>query len=60
MATYEYSCSSCGVKVEIERKMTEEEAPPKCDCGLMMTRVWSPTPTVFKATGFYSTDNFRK
>ena len=59
MATYEYSCSKCGVKVEIERKMTEEEAPPKCDCGLMMTRVWSPTPTVFKATGFYSVENPR-
>ena len=59
MATYEYSCTNCAVKVEIERKMTEEEAPPKCDCGLMMNRVWSPTPTVFKATGFYSVENPR-
>ena len=59
MATYEYSCTNCAVKVEIERKMTEEEAPPKCDCGLMMTRVWSPPPTVFKATGFYSVENPR-
>lgn len=59
MATYEYTCTNCAVKVEIERKMTEEEAAPKCDCGLMMTRVWSPTPTVFKATGFYSVENPR-
>jgi len=39
--------------------MTEEEAAPKCDCGLMMSRVWTATPTVFKAGGFYSVDNPR-
>jgi putative FmdB family regulatory protein len=59
MATYEYTCSNCGIAVTIERKMTEEESVPKCDCGLMMSRVWSATPTVFKAGGFYSVDNPR-
>lgn len=59
MATYEYSCSKCGISVEVERKMTEEESAPKCDCGLMMSRVWNATPTVFKAGGFYSVDNPR-
>jgi putative FmdB family regulatory protein len=59
MATYEYSCTICGIKVEIERKITEEEFPPKCDCGLMMSRVWNATPAVFKATGFYSVENPR-
>jgi putative FmdB family regulatory protein len=57
MATYEYSCSRCGIAVTIERKMTEEESIPRCDCGNQMARVWSSAAVIFNAPGFYSTDN---
>jgi putative FmdB family regulatory protein len=57
MASYEYKCNKCGVQVTIERKMTEEESVPRCDCGEMMSRVWSANPVIFNAGGFYSTDN---
>ena len=57
MATYEYTCSNCAVQVTIERKMTDEESIPRCDCGNQMTRMWSANAVIFNASGFYSTDN---
>jgi putative FmdB family regulatory protein len=57
MANYEYKCNKCGVQVTIERKMTEEESVPRCDCGEMMARMWSANAVIFNASGFYSTDN---
>jgi putative FmdB family regulatory protein len=57
MATYEYRCATCGIEVTVERKMTEEESVPRCDCGNQMARVWSANPVIFNGPGFYKTDN---
>jgi putative FmdB family regulatory protein len=59
MATYEYKCPVCQVNYIVERSITSDEILPMCDCGQQMNRVWNATPTVFKATGFYSVENPR-
>ena len=59
MANYEYKCPVCQVSYIVERSITADEILPMCDCGKQMDRVWNATPTVFKATGFYSVENPR-
>jgi putative FmdB family regulatory protein len=55
MPTYEYKCNECGSQVEYERAFGEDHEPVCCQ--QTMSRVWSPTPTIFKTGGFYSTGN---
>jgi predicted nucleic acid-binding Zn ribbon protein len=53
MATYEYKCGKCGGHQEIEKPIGSDWIPVCCEQS--MERVWSPTPTIFKAGGFYKT-----
>ena len=53
MPTYEYKCGECGIVIEYERSFNET-VEPIC-CTMTMSRVWSPTPTIFKTNGFYKT-----
>ena len=56
MATYEFRC--CGITQEITVSIREQLPKPKCSvCNGDMARIYSTTPTIFKTTGFYSTDN---
>ena len=56
MARYEYKCKEDGSVVIITRGMSEKEIIPYCDeCNEPMTRVFTPAPVKFNATGFYST-----
>jgi predicted nucleic acid-binding Zn ribbon protein len=51
MATFDFKCNYC---TSIEE--TNSNIPEACKlCGELMVRVWSPTPTHFKGTGFYKT-----
>ena len=61
MASYDYECPGDGEIITIERPMSEPEGEYACPiCGAKLRRVYSANATIFKATGFYSTDNFRK
>jgi putative FmdB family regulatory protein len=63
MARYDYECPGCGNVVEIVRGFNDPEEDYDCptkECGNTLVRKYSATPTIFKAAGFYSTDNFRK
>ncbi len=56
MATYEFKC--CGITKEIISNIFLELIVPKCDvCNADMSRIYNSTPAIFKAKGFYSTDN---
>ena len=56
MATYEFRC--CGVTQEITVSIRAKLIAPKCSvCNGDMNRIYSTTPAIFKAKGFYSTDN---
>ena len=56
MATYEFKC--CGMTQEITVSIKEQLPKPKCSvCNGDMARIYSTTPAIFKAKGFYSTDN---
>jgi predicted nucleic acid-binding Zn ribbon protein len=55
MATYEFKC--CGITQEITVSIREQLPKPKCVvCNGDMLRIYSTTPAIFKAKGFYSTD----
>jgi len=55
MATYEFKC--CGVTQEITVSIREQLPKPKCVvCNGDMIRIYSTTPAIFKAKGFYVTD----
>ena len=61
MASYDYECPGDNEIITIERSMFEPEGDYACPtCGAKLRRVYSANPTIFKAQGFYSTDNFRK
>lgn len=57
MPTYQYACTSCGERLEVVQKFTDEPLTecPKCDGRLR--KVFSPVGVVFKGSGFYKTDS---
>ncbi len=57
MPTYEYSCSVCGHRYE-RREGFDAPSIQSCPrCGEKARRVIHPPPILFKASGFYVTDN---
>ena len=57
MPTYEYCCSACGHRYE-RREGFDAPATQGCPrCGAEARRVIHPPPILFKASGFYVTDN---
>jgi putative FmdB family regulatory protein len=58
MSTYVYNCRECEKFIEVQRRMSDDEIVPECSsCSKPMGRVYSSAPVMFKATGFYKTDN---
>jgi putative FmdB family regulatory protein len=59
MPTYTYRCAACR-NVWDEQRTVDERDKPKDGCPLCMmdatARIYQPTPTHFKGSGFYSTD----
>lgn len=54
MPMYDYKCPICNTTRELELSMEHDLV--RCqDCGAQANRIWTPTPTVFKAKGFYKT-----
>jgi len=59
MPRYDYKCKVCGAH-EIITHGFHDEPSQDCfmdDCNGTMSKVYSPTPAIFNASGFYKTDN---
>lgn len=59
--TYSYRCANCGWSIAINKKIAERDSAPMCgDCCVQMSReVAQAVGSVFKGSGFYSTDSRR-
>jgi putative FmdB family regulatory protein len=55
--TYEYECTECGNRFDIEQRFTDD-ALTTCDkCQGPLRKVFSAVGVVFKGSGFYKTDS---
>ncbi|MBV8117905.1 MAG: FmdB family transcriptional regulator [Candidatus Eremiobacteraeota bacterium] len=57
MPLYEYKCAQCGKHIEVRHGFNERHREPCPACGGTLTRVFNPSPIVFKGSGFYATDS---
>lgn len=55
MPIYEYSCTECGERVELFRRIDEEPLPGCPLCGGSLRKIFSPVGIVLKGSGFYKT-----
>lgn len=56
MPTYEYTCKSCGERLEIFQKFTDKPLKKHPECGGELKKVLHASGIVFKGSGFYATD----
>ena len=57
MPTYEYRCSSCGHRLEVVQRISDDPLTTCEECGGALRRVFHPVGVVLKGSGFYATDN---
>jgi putative FmdB family regulatory protein len=57
MPTYEFRCADDKTMIEIQQGFHDGSIPACPLCGKNMHKVFSPTPAVFRGSGFYRTDN---
>ena len=60
MPYYEYECESCHKNFTLEQPIMNHHVPDTCpECGSVHTvrRVFTPSPVIFKGSGFYCTDH---
>lgn len=58
MAKYEYKCDNCDEQYTIEKSMKDAGKEEYCiECNSVMRRVFNATPTQWKCSGAYVTDN---
>jgi putative FmdB family regulatory protein len=57
MPTYVYHCQSCGSRIEVWQKITDDPLTTCQTCGAPIHRVLYPAGIVFKGGGFYSTES---
>lgn len=61
MPTYDYECSSCGIKFELFQKITDKPIDKCPKCGKKVKRlIGSGSGIIFKGSGFYATDYRKK
>lgn len=59
MPIYEFECANCDANVRFDKEFKINE-PHELECPVCqgdMRKVYQATPTIFKGSGFYSTDN---
>ena len=57
MPTYEYQCTQCDQRTEVDQRFTDDPLTI-CDvCGGALRKVFSAVGVVFKGSGFYKTDS---
>lgn len=57
MPKYEYACKSCGERLEVVQKFTDDPLTECPACGGPLRKVFSAPAITFKGSGFYKTDN---
>lgn len=57
MPTYQYACNSCGEKLEVVQKFSDDALTVCPACQGELRKVFSAVGIVFKGSGFYRTDN---
>jgi putative FmdB family regulatory protein len=57
MPTYQYACTSCGERLEVVQKFSDDPLTECPTCGGTLRKVFSPVGVVFKGSGFYKTDS---
>jgi putative FmdB family regulatory protein len=60
MPTYQYACTSCGERLEVVQKFSDDPLTVCPACSGTLRKVFSPVGVVFKGPGFYKTDSRSK
>jgi putative FmdB family regulatory protein len=57
MPTYQYACTSCGERLEVVQKFSDDPLTVCPTCQGRLRKLFSPVGVVFKGSGFYKTDS---
>lgn len=57
MPTYEYACTSCGHRLEVNQSFSDEPLTTCPECGGALRKVFGSVGIVLKGPGFYRTDS---
>lgn len=57
MPTYEYLCKSCGKRLEVQQKFTDDPLSECPYCEGPLRKVFGTVGIAFKGSGFYKTDS---
>jgi len=57
MPTYEYLCKSCGERLEVQQRFTDEALTECPRCEGPLRKVFGNVGIAFKGSGFYKTDS---
>jgi putative FmdB family regulatory protein len=57
MPTYEYECTSCERRFEVEQRFTDDPLTTCTECAGTLRKVYSAVGVVFKGSGFYKNDS---
>src|SRR5437667_4685720 len=57
MPTYEYACKSCGERLEVQQRFTDEALTECPLCEGPLRKVFGNVGIAFKGSGFYKTDS---
>jgi putative FmdB family regulatory protein len=57
MPIYEYRCTACDERLEVEQRFSDDALTTCPACGGALQKVFSAVGVVFKGSGFYKTDS---
>ena len=57
MPTYEYLCKSCGKRLEVQQRFTDDPLTECPSCEGPLRKVFGNVGIAFKGSGFYKTDS---
>lgn len=57
MPTYEYACKSCGERLEVQQRFTDDPLTECPACEGPLRKVFGAVGIAFKGSGFYKTDS---
>jgi putative FmdB family regulatory protein len=57
MPTYEYVCKSCGDRIEVQQRFTDDALTECPRCEGPLRKVFGNVGIAFKGSGFYKTDS---
>ena len=57
MPTYQYVCTDCGERLEVQQSFSDDALTMCPDCDGRLRKVFGAVGVVFKGSGFYRTDS---